>query len=67
MFHVITFILPEDAEDLGLAQQAPAMHTALCHLREAFRSHVKYDAPAVTQEHFFQILNEYNIDLDFSR
>lgn len=61
---ILEFNLPEDNDDHKMALAAPRMLRALEELREAFRSHRKYDAQAVTEDVFFSILTDNTIDLE---
>jgi len=57
----LTFTLPEEQEAFEDAQRAGAYQGALVDLAQAFRSHRKYDAVAVTEEMFFEILREHDV------
>jgi hypothetical protein len=63
MIGVLTFTLPEDEVEWKEANQAGAAHAALAKIADLFRSHRKYDAPAVDEPAFLDVLSEYGIDL----
>jgi len=57
----LTFKLPEEREEFEDTRRAGDYKDALVTIREAFRSHRKYDGPVVTEEVFFQILTDHDI------
>lgn len=57
----LVFNLPEEQEEYDCTMAAPRVERALRDIMEAWRSHRKYDAPAVTEDSCWEILNENDI------
>lgn len=59
----IKYDLPEEKEDYDIHLKAPGMHAALLEIAKAFRQHRKHGAKAVTENVFWEIVNENKIEL----
>jgi CRISPR/Cas system-associated protein Cas5 (RAMP superfamily) len=70
----LKFNLPEDDREFRMATTGKSMHTVLRELDEWLRSKTKYapdstsqdkmDAYELSREKLYQLLNQYNIDLE---
>ena len=70
----LTFDLPEDDREFRMATTGKSMHTVLRELDEWLRSKTKYapdsmsqdkmDAYELSREKLYQLLDQYNIDLE---
>ena len=70
----LNFNLPEDDREFRMATTGKSMHTVLRELDEWLRSKTKYapdsmsqdkmDAYELSREKLYQLLNQYNIDLE---
>lgn len=70
----LKFDLPEDDRDFRMATTGKLMHTVLRELDEWLRSKTKYtsdstsqdkmDAYELSREKLYQLLDQYNIDLE---
>jgi len=70
----LNFNLPEDDREFRMATTGKSMHTVLRELDEWLRSKTKYapdsmsqdkmDAYELSRERLYQLLNQYNIDLE---
>jgi hypothetical protein len=70
----LNFNLPEDDREFRMATTGKFMHTVLQELDEWLRSKTKYapdstsqdkmDAYELSREKLYQLLNQYNIDLE---
>ena len=74
MHATLNFNLPEDDREFRMATTGKSMHTVLRELDEWLRSKTKYapdstsqdkmDAYELSREKLYQLLNQYNIDLE---
>jgi hypothetical protein len=70
----LKFDLPEDDRDFRMATTANSMHSVLREMDEWLRSKTKYtsdstsqdkmDAYELSRERLYQLLDQYNIDLE---
>ena len=60
----LTFTLPDEQEEYTHASKGAAAHDALAELAAAFRNHRKYDGPEVTEENFYDILNDLSVSVE---
>ncbi len=58
------FDLPDDGPEFKHATKAPLYLGALRAVADALRSHRKYDAEPFTEDVFYGILRDYEIELD---
>ena len=58
---MLTFTLPDEELEYRHALKGAVYHDVLTELAAAFRTQRKYDGPAVTEEAFFQILDDYDV------
>ena len=70
--HVITFNLPEDAEEYRIAMNATKYYIALCEFAEVLRGRYKHTSPKTKgrrdeftslRDTFYRILNDMDVDL----
>lgn len=60
----LTFNLPDEQVEYTHASKGAAYHDVLTELAAAFRTQRKYDGPAVTEEAFFQLLDDCDVSAE---
>jgi hypothetical protein len=61
---ILEFELPVEENEFHVASRSFEYWSALYDLKQAFRTHRKHEGKPVTEEVFFEILQERGIDLD---
>lgn len=64
MIATLTFTLPDEKPEFEDAMNAGKYIAALNNLALAFRAHRKYDAEPVTEEMFYAIIRENEVELE---
>lgn len=64
MIATLRFKLPEEQLEYGHALRGPQCQAALEAIAEAFRRHRKYDAEPVTEELFYQLIQDCGAEVE---